>query len=63
MKHIENPYSSAACFFCGPNNPVGHKLTFEETETEPNELVCLVSSRNLQEFRKYLARRNPEWSF
>ncbi len=40
MKDIENPYTNSQCFFCSPNNPVGLKLTFQETETEPNELVC-----------------------
>ena len=41
MKNIDNPYRSSACFFCGPNNPAGLQLTFQETETEPNELVCV----------------------
>ena len=41
MKNIDNPYLSSACFFCGPNNPVSLKLTFQETETEPNELFCV----------------------
>lgn len=41
MKDIKNPYRNSACFFCGPNNPAGLKLTFQETETEPNELVCV----------------------
>ncbi len=39
MKNIENPYTNSKCFFCSPNNPVELKLTFQETETEPNELV------------------------
>jgi len=40
MKTLDNPYSEGGCFFCSPSNPVGLKLTFHETETEPNELVC-----------------------
>jgi len=40
MRTLENPYSEGGCFFCSPSNPVGLKLTFHETETEPNELVC-----------------------
>lgn len=41
MKTIENPFRNTNCFFCGPLNHAGLKLTFQETETEPNELVCL----------------------
>jgi uncharacterized protein (TIGR00369 family) len=40
MKTLPNPYSADGCFFCGPSNPQGLKLTFQETETEPNEVVC-----------------------
>lgn len=40
MKTLDNPYSEGGCFFCSPSNPVGLKLIFQETETEPNELVC-----------------------
>jgi acyl-coenzyme A thioesterase PaaI-like protein len=41
MKLIENPYESdGTCFFCGSRNPVGLKLAFYETESEPKELVC-----------------------
>ena len=40
MKLIPNPYDLDDCFFCGASNPVGLKLTFYETETQPNELVC-----------------------
>ena len=40
MKKLPNPYGAGECFFCGPNNPIGLKLTFYETETEPKELVC-----------------------
>ncbi len=40
MKTVPNPYRAGGCFFCGPSNPQGLKLTFQETETEPNELVC-----------------------
>lgn len=40
MKTLPNPYRTGGCFFCGPSNTVGLKLTFQETETEPNELVC-----------------------
>jgi uncharacterized protein (TIGR00369 family) len=42
MKLIENPYESdGTCFFCGSRNPIGLKLAFYETETEPKQLVCL----------------------
>ena len=40
MKTISNPLGRGDCFFCGADNPIGLKLTFQETETEPNELVC-----------------------
>lgn len=40
MKPIPNPYRNGTCFFCGPLNAIGLKLTFQETETDPNELVC-----------------------
>ena len=40
MKTLPNPYNADGCFFCGPSNPQGLKLTFQETETEPNEVVC-----------------------
>ena len=40
MKTLVNPYRESGCFFCGPANPQGLRLTFQETETEPNELVC-----------------------
>ena len=40
MKTLPNPYSATGCFFCGQSNPQGLKLTFQETETEPNEVVC-----------------------
>ena len=40
MRTLPNPYSAAGCFFCGQSNPHGLKLTFQETETEPNELIC-----------------------
>lgn len=39
MKEISNPYGDG-CFFCGSLNPVGLRLTFQETEGHPNELVC-----------------------
>jgi uncharacterized protein (TIGR00369 family) len=40
MRTLPPPYRQSGCFFCGPDNPVGLKLTFSETETEPNEIVC-----------------------
>lgn len=40
MKPVPRPFGAKGCFFCGTSNPVGLKLTFEETETEPRELVC-----------------------
>ena len=40
MKPIPNPFPWRSCFFCGDRNPVGLKLTFQETGTEPRELVC-----------------------
>jgi len=40
MKTLPNPYRAGGCFFCGTSNPQGLRLTFQETETEPNELVC-----------------------
>lgn len=40
MKTVPNAYRAEGCFFCGPTNAQGLKLTFQETETEPNELVC-----------------------
>lgn len=39
MKPIPNPYRTGKCFFCGEHNPIGLKLTFYETETDPPELV------------------------
>ncbi|MGO9567817.1 MAG: PaaI family thioesterase [Desulfomonilaceae bacterium] len=39
MKPIPNPYRTGQCFFCGHDNPIGLKLTFYETETEPREVV------------------------
>jgi acyl-coenzyme A thioesterase PaaI-like protein len=39
MKPIPNPYRTGQCFFCGHLNPIGLKLTFQETETEPREVV------------------------
>ena len=39
MKLLPNPYRDGQCFFCGQSNPVGLKLSFYETETEPPELV------------------------
>jgi len=40
MRQLPSVYGAGECFFCGPNNPIGLKLTFFETETEPKELVC-----------------------
>lgn len=40
MKTLPNPYGTGSCFFCGPDNPTGLRLTFQMTETEPRELVC-----------------------
>ena len=40
MKKLPSLYGAGECFFCGPNNPIGLKLTFYETETEPKEVVC-----------------------
>lgn len=40
MRTLPNPYQEGGCFFCGPRNPSGLKLTFQETGTDPNELVC-----------------------
>jgi len=40
MKTLSNPYQTGGCFFCGSSNSQGLKLTFQETETEPNEVVC-----------------------
>lgn len=40
MKLIPNPYDRDDCFFCGASNPVGLRLSFYETETDPHELVC-----------------------
>ena len=39
MKPIPNPYGAGQCFFCGDLNPIGLKLTFQETQTEPREVV------------------------
>ena len=41
MKTIPNPYGRTDCFFCGSENPAGLKLTFQKTETDPVELICL----------------------
>lgn len=55
MKNIDNPFRNTNCFFCGPFNPAGLKLTFQETETEPNELVCRwVPSLTYKSFGKIL---------
>jgi uncharacterized protein (TIGR00369 family) len=40
MKTIPNPFGRGDCFFCGADNPVGLKLTFQETDTEPPEIIC-----------------------
>ncbi len=40
MKLLQNPYLGGGCFFCGPENPIGLKLSFFETDGEPKELVC-----------------------
>jgi len=40
MKPVPRPFGAEGCFFCGTSNPMGLKLAFEETETEPGELVC-----------------------
>jgi acyl-coenzyme A thioesterase PaaI-like protein len=40
MKPIPNPFQWRTCFYCGDRNPAGLKLSFQETETEPNEVVC-----------------------
>lgn len=40
LKPVANPYSGGGCFFCGEKNPIGLKLKFLETESEPRELVC-----------------------
>jgi uncharacterized protein (TIGR00369 family) len=39
MKPIPNQYRTGECFFCGLNNPIGLKLDFFESETEPPEVV------------------------
>lgn len=40
MKTITNPYDPPECFFGGSLNPIGPRLTFQATETNPNELIC-----------------------
>ncbi len=47
MKEIPNPYVPGTCFFCGPDNPIGLKLVFQQTEAEPNELVCRLAPSSL----------------
>lgn len=47
MKEIPNPYRPRTCFFCGADNPIGLKLTFHETETEPKELICRLNPSSL----------------
>ncbi len=55
MKTLANPYREGGCFFCGPSNSQGLKLSFQETETEPNELVCQwVASEVYKGFGKIL---------
>ena len=39
MKPIPNPYGAGHCFFCGQLNPIGLKLVFHETQTEPGEVI------------------------
>ena len=39
MKPIPNPYRTGECFFCGEQNPIGLRLDFFESETEPREVV------------------------
>lgn len=39
MKPIPNPYRTPECFFCGDENPVGLRLNFFESESEPKELI------------------------
>lgn len=41
MREITNKYSESNCFFCGTKNGLGLKLKFYESESPPNELVCL----------------------
>ncbi len=40
MIPVPNPYADGNCFYCGPRNPIGFKLRFFLTETEPKEMVC-----------------------
>ncbi len=40
MELLPNPYRNGQCFFCGPANPIGLKLSFYETGSDPKELVC-----------------------
>ena len=55
MKLLPNQYRNGQCFFCGPANPVGLKLSFYETDTQPKELVCKWSpSRVFTGFGKIL---------
>jgi acyl-coenzyme A thioesterase PaaI-like protein len=39
MKPIRNPYRTPGCFFCGEENPVGLRLNFFESESEPKEVI------------------------
>ncbi len=39
MKPIPNPYRTGECFFCGDQNPIGLRLDFLESDTEPREVV------------------------
>lgn len=47
MKLLPNQYRNGQCFFCGPANPVGLKLSFFETDTQPKELVCKWRPSNI----------------
>ncbi len=39
MRPIPNPFRTRECFFCGEQNPVGLRLDFFESETDPKEVL------------------------
>ena len=47
MKPLANPYRTSQCFFCGEQNPIGLKLAFHETETEPSEVILRWEASSL----------------
>jgi acyl-coenzyme A thioesterase PaaI-like protein len=40
MREIVSPYDYSECFFCGGANPIGLKLKFYVSASDPKEVIC-----------------------